>query len=110
MHENDFLQWVFSVDPGLIGFNPGSTQQMQQLLFGPCYRKMNNQNKELLMKRAIVSESEEESVIIEDDEEEEEEVVVDNIKGKNKKKVEKEVLIVPEMRIFRIDNDHVCTI
>lgn len=106
MHENDFLQWVYSIDPGLIGFNPGSTQQMQQLMFGPCYRKINNQNKEMLMKRAIISDSDQEVVSINDEEEVDEDENL-KIKSNRKKKAEKEVLIVPPVRVFKIDNEHV---
>ncbi len=45
LHENKFLDWVHSVDYELRGFNPGSTQQIQQLFFGPCYKKVNAKNK-----------------------------------------------------------------
>ena len=38
--EQDFIRWVHSIQPSLIEFNPGSVQQLQQLLFAPCYRKI----------------------------------------------------------------------
>lgn len=38
--EQDFIKWVHSIQPSLIEFNPGSVQQLQQLLFAPCYRKI----------------------------------------------------------------------
>lgn len=38
--EQDFIKWIHSIQPSLIEFNPGSVQQLQQLLFAPCYRKI----------------------------------------------------------------------
>ncbi len=38
--EQDFIKWVHSIQPSLIEFNPGSVQQLQQLLFAPCYRNI----------------------------------------------------------------------
>jgi DNA polymerase-1 len=34
-HEEAFINWVQSIQPNAKGFNPSSTQQMQQLLFAP---------------------------------------------------------------------------
>lgn len=56
LNENEFLDWVHSTNSELIGFNPASTQQVQQLLFAPCYKKLTGRNKlKYLKKRKLDS-------------------------------------------------------
>lgn len=37
--ENKFISWVHNIQPNARGFNPSSTQQLQQLLFAPFSRQ-----------------------------------------------------------------------
>jgi DNA polymerase I-like protein with 3'-5' exonuclease and polymerase domains len=37
--EETFIKWVTSIQPSAVGFNPSSTQQLQQLLYAPFKRK-----------------------------------------------------------------------
>lgn len=41
--EQNFIRWVRSIQPEALEFNPGSTAQMQQLLFGPCKRRLSKE-------------------------------------------------------------------
>lgn len=106
LYENKFLEWVYSVDEKLVGFNPGSTNQMQQLLFGPCYRKVTNLNKEKLMKRKIDEGEEKNSEVEEITEDDDTEDSNKSNKEKPKQKDSKMILIVPEVRIFKIENSY----
>lgn len=96
-HENKFLEWVHSLDPNLVGFNPGSTQQVQQLLFAPCYKKESNKNRGKFNLLNSDDEYFDEDLIEEDNE---------NVKStkSSKTKKSKMVEVLPKTRSFKIDN------
>ena len=104
IHENSFLNWVYSIDSKLVGFNPGSTQQMQQLLFGPCYRSLTNFNKEKILKNQKEEYMSDEELAFDNNTED---INQDYNSNTKKTKSDKIILIVPETRVFKIDNEFV---
>jgi hypothetical protein len=94
MHENKFIKWVHSIQPTALEFNPGSTQQMQQLLFGPCFRKLSKEKAEKLQYRKKKSSSEEEDMSSGEEE-------------LGRKDDNKLIEVVPSERTFKVDNVYV---
>src|SRR5690606_35199966 len=66
MHENKFIEWVRTVQPQAVEFNPASIQQLTQLLFGPCYKKQNKKFAEKINKIAQKKQNAENGIIDED--------------------------------------------
>lgn len=99
MHENKFITWVQSVQPNALEFNPGSTQQMQQLLFGPCFRKMSDENaRKIKLRRAGGNDESSEEQTPED------EISPEENSGETNKSNMKLVEVIPAERTFRVEN------
>mmetsp|Transcript_27040 Transcript_27040/g.41182 ORF Transcript_27040/g.41182 Transcript_27040/m.41182 type:complete len:253 (-) Transcript_27040:1006-1764(-) len=49
--QNNFLDWIYSTQEDAADFNPASTAQMQQMLFGPFEKKEQKQKREKQAKR-----------------------------------------------------------
>lgn len=114
--EQDFIKWVHSIDPKLKEFNPGSVQQLQQLLFAPCFRKISAEkfkkpNFRTTQKPQATIDPEEN---IEENPDEETEGNGNNgasrVIGKeftNANPDDKLIELLPEERIFRVENIYV---
>lgn len=99
MHENKFIKWVHSVQPDALEFNPGSTQQLQQLLFGPCQRKLTQAKIKTLKKPGRPKELIEE---ISNEDETRESSGEDTLTNKSNGSALVEVL--PASRNFKVEN------
>jgi hypothetical protein len=91
---------VRSIQPDAMEFNPGSTQQMAQLLFAPCKRKLSKEKADKIKNRRIKIDSENienESKYYEDSDE-------SPIEVDDEKNSKKEVELLPRERTFRVEN------
>lgn len=120
--EMDFIRWVRSIQPDALEFNPGSTQQLQQLLFAPCYRKLSlEQAGKLKIKKTKEEEDEVESSesnpeVSEDSDESIEEGIErgnsnrntngrsDKKNSNNKSNSSQEIMVLPPERTFKVEN------
>ena len=114
--EQDFIGWVHSIQPTLIEFNPGSVQQLQQLLFAPCYRKIspdkikkqNFRTRQKSPEEHYDNEEVEENIHHENDINNS--LTVNNYitDYKNKDNIDEKLTeVLPEERIFRVENVYV---
>ena len=94
LYENEFLDWVYSISPELYGLNAGSSQQVSQLLFAPCYKNAVGRNKEKYSNKRVLDNEEIEEL------EELEDFKVKTSSNKKKNMVE----VLPITRSFKIDN------
>ncbi len=97
--ENEFISWVHTIRPEALEFNPGSVQQLQQLIFAPCYRNI-SENKVKIPSMRTVDKSDKSS-------EEGNDIENDENNNKNNNKSKKGILVLPEQRIFRVENKFV---
>lgn len=102
--ENQFINWVVSIEPTATEFNPSSTQQLQQLLFAPFSRKLmpstKKEDPDLNMKDfADAIENPEESLDPESDE--------SRMKIAKKPRNIDTVNDFPEVREFQVENNDV---
>lgn len=99
LHENKFIKWVLSEQPEALEFNPSSTQQLIQLLYGPCFRNISQEKATKINSRISSKLSE----LIEDSLDELEEDTEDDTKTKTTPKG-KLLQVLPKERIFKVDN------
>ena len=89
-HENKFIEYVKSIQPDALEFNPASVQQLTQLLFGPFCVKRIKTIEEKLTKRNVkktetISQEENKLIIVTKDGDE-------------------FIEILPQERKFRVEN------
>ena len=100
--ESDFIKWVHSVQPNALEFNPGSVQQLQQLLFAPCSRNVSSDKiKKTNMRTTVKVEKVQE---MNDEYDYNNEGSYDKGNSGNGKNF---IEVLPEERIFRVENFYV---
>jgi DNA polymerase-1 len=106
-HEKKFIEWVQSEQPEAREFNPGSTAQLQQLLFAPCKRRLSKEKASKLRFKKISDEEEVGNGVNEDDEDISK--ILNNFNGvpKNNNENSKEVEVLPAQRSFKVLNIYV---
>ncbi len=92
-HENKFNDWIRRAQPDALEFNPGSVQQLTQLLFAPYYTKRNKNLEEKLIKRNVKK-----TDTIDQDENK---LIIINKDG------EEYIEILPPERKFKVENIYV---
>jgi DNA polymerase-1 len=103
-HEKNFIEWVQSEQPEAREFNPGSTAQLQQLLFAPCRRRLSKEKASKLKTKKLSDEEEGENGIFEQDEDDIANFL-NNSNGKPKKnESSQEVEVLPAQRSFKVLN------